>query len=82
MVKTLSVLTAVCAMSLAYIFVIPCFARTKRLMRFPPQDMNAADEMSAMNRDFKRVLAGYGTIPEAWTFLERGTNGYPEEWSP
>ena len=41
--------------------------------------MNATDEMSAMNRDFKQVLAGYGSIPEAWTFLERGTNGYLEE---
>ena len=40
--------------------------------------MNAIDEMSAMNRDFKQVLRRYGEIPEAWTSLERDTNGYLE----
>ena len=40
--------------------------------------MNAIDEMSAMNRDFKQVLCRYGEIPGAWTSLERDTNGYLE----
>ena len=40
--------------------------------------MNAIDEMSAMNRDFKQVLRRYGEIPGAWTSLERDTNGYLE----
>ena len=41
--------------------------------------MNAADEMSAMNRDFRLVLERCGEVPGAWTALERETNGYLEE---
>ena len=41
--------------------------------------MNAVDEMSALNRDFKRYLEKYGPVPAAWTELERDTNGYITE---
>ena len=38
--------------------------------------MNAIDEMSALNRDFKAYIGQYGDIPKQWTDLERDTNGY------
>ncbi len=38
--------------------------------------MNAVDEMSALNRDFKAYIGQYGDIPKAWTDLERDTKGY------
>ena len=38
--------------------------------------MNAVDEMSALNRDFKAYIGKYGDIPKPWTDLERDTNGY------
>ncbi len=38
--------------------------------------MNAVDEMSALNRDFKAYIGRYGDIPKPWTDLERDTNGY------
>ena len=38
--------------------------------------MNAVDEMSALNRDFKTYIGQYGDIPKQWTDLERDTNGY------
>jgi 2-dehydropantoate 2-reductase len=38
--------------------------------------MNAIDEMSALNRDFKEYIRKYGDIPKPWTDLERDTNGY------
>ncbi len=38
--------------------------------------MNAVDEMSALNRDFKEYIAKYGDIPKPWTDLERDTKGY------
>lgn len=38
--------------------------------------MNAVDEMSALNRDFKAYIGIYGDIPKPWTDLERDTNGY------
>jgi 2-dehydropantoate 2-reductase len=38
--------------------------------------MNAVDEMSALNRDFKEYIAKYDDIPRAWTDLEKDTNGY------
>ena len=37
--------------------------------------MNAIDEMSALNNDFKKYIGQYGQIPKAWTELERKTNG-------
>ncbi len=40
--------------------------------------MNATDEMSGMNRDFKEYLRQYGDVPKAWTDLEQDTNGYLE----
>lgn len=38
--------------------------------------MNAADEMSALNRDFKQYLLRYGPVPQAWLETEKDTNGY------
>ncbi len=38
--------------------------------------MNAVDEMSALNRDFKEYIRKYGDIPKPWTDLEKDTNGY------
>jgi len=38
--------------------------------------MNAIDEMSELNKDFKKCLEKYGEIPKAWLNLERDTNGY------
>ena len=38
--------------------------------------LNAVDEMSALNRDFKEYISKYGDIPTAWTELEKDTNGY------
>ena len=38
--------------------------------------MNAVDEMSALNRDFKEYIGKYGDIPKAWIDLERDTNDY------
>ncbi|SEM28040.1 2-dehydropantoate 2-reductase [Butyrivibrio sp. ob235] len=38
--------------------------------------MNAIDEMSALNRDFKEYIEEYGDIPQAWIDLEKDTNGY------
>ena len=40
--------------------------------------MNAVDEMSALNSDFKKYLKRFGEIPEAWTDLAKDTNGYLE----
>ena len=41
--------------------------------------MNAADEKSALNRDLKRYMGQYGSVPSAWTELERDTNGHITE---
>ena len=38
--------------------------------------MNAVDEMSALNNDFKNYLLRYGDVPQVWLDLERDTNGY------
>ena len=38
--------------------------------------MNAIDEMSALNEDFKKILKNCGEIPVSWTDLEKDTNGY------
>ncbi|WP_022763428.1 ketopantoate reductase family protein [Butyrivibrio sp. AD3002] len=38
--------------------------------------MNAIDEMSALNRDFKEYIEEYGDIPQAWIDFEKDTNGY------
>ena len=41
--------------------------------------MNAIEEMSALNKDFKKILEQYGPVPSAWLELERDTKGYLEE---
>ncbi len=38
--------------------------------------MNAVDEMSALNNDFKEYIRKYGDVPTEWTDLENDTNGY------
>ena len=58
MVTTLLVLTAVCALSLLYILVIPHFARTGILMRFLPGDIREAAH-GHPNPSAGRQIVGY-----------------------
>ena len=42
MITTLIILVAVCALSLVFILIIPCFASTKAFMSFLPQEIREA----------------------------------------